>query len=109
LSSASQGIRSPARRTANEIRDLRPRALRAGNRFPLALSRWRGEYWQLDATSIPRLETPVVPHGNENALTELAAEDSLHPISRCALPWRLLTRPPIGISFARIDAAVRAE
>src|SRR5688572_16445952 len=35
--------------------------------------------------SIARLKTPVVPRRNENALTELAAEASLHPISRFAV------------------------
>jgi hypothetical protein len=73
-------------------------ALHAGNRLPLASCRPAASSSCLAATSVTRLKLSVVTRDNSNAGTELAAKDSLHPISCFALrvgPRKRTDRPAL--------------
>jgi hypothetical protein len=76
------------RQFADRRATVPPPALRAGNRLPLGtLPQAR----RVAAASMPIRHTAQNAcdrFSNQNALTELAAEASLHPISSFAVQWR---------------------
>jgi len=71
-------------------------ALHAGNRLPLEPCQRASSSCCLAATSVTRLKAPEMFRRNQNAEAELAAEGSLHPISCCAVQWRLRRRRRLG-------------